>query len=240
MWTSHKDLGADAVGGIAPGRRTQAVEVSVFLFLIVPSLVLSLFVIRQGGLGFVITAVATILRDLGLVVLIFYFLWRNGEGVARIGWSLRRVWKELILGVALFVPVFFGAGLLEWALLRAGLSSPTTPLPSALTARGAAEGPLAVVLVAVVAVAEETIFRGYLLLRFQALLRSPVWAVLLSSLIFSLGHGYEGSAGLVTVGVMGAAFAVVYLWRGSLVAPVVMHFLQDFLGIVLLPLLGAK
>jgi membrane protease YdiL (CAAX protease family) len=37
---------------------------------------------------------------------------------------------------------------------------------------------------------------------------------------------------------MGLAFALVYLWRKSLVAPIVMHFLQDFIGIVLLPLLG--
>jgi membrane protease YdiL (CAAX protease family) len=64
--------------------------------------------------------------------------------------------------------------------------------------------------------------------------------VLLSSFIFSLGHGYEGTAGLATVGVMGAAFALVYLWRGSLVAPIVMHFLQDFIGIVLLPYLVGK
>jgi membrane protease YdiL (CAAX protease family) len=43
---------------------------------------------------------------------------------------------------------------------------------------------------------------------------------------------------VVTVGVMGAVFALVYLWRKSLVVPMVMHFLQDFLGTVLLPLLG--
>jgi uncharacterized protein len=41
----------------------------------------------------------------------------------------------------------------------------------------------------------------------------------------------------VTVGAMGAVFALVYVWRGSLLAPIVMHFLQDFLGIVLVPLL---
>jgi membrane protease YdiL (CAAX protease family) len=63
---------------------------------------------------------------------------------------------------------------------------------------------------------------------------------LLSAGIFSLGHGYEGSAGVVTVGVMGAVFALVYLWRRSLVAPMMMHFLQDFIGIVLVPLLGMK
>ena len=45
---------------------------------------------------------------------------------------------------------------------------------------------------------------------------------------------------MVTVGTMGLVFAVIYLWRQSLVAPMVMHFLQDFIGIVLAPLLGLK
>jgi membrane protease YdiL (CAAX protease family) len=100
-----------------------------------------------------------------------------------------------------------------------------------------AEFLLAFVLVVIVALAEETIFRGYLILRLKAITSSPAAAVLLSAAIFSLGHGYEGSAGVVTVGVMGLVFALVYIWRQSLIAPIVMHFLQDFIGIVLLPLL---
>jgi uncharacterized protein len=221
----------------APTRRRGA---AVFLFLIAPPMILSLFVVRQGKLGFVMAAVATIFRDLGLVSLILFFLWRNGENVERIGWSFRRAGREAALGAALFIPFIFGATLLERGLLRIGLSRPATPPPSFLAARGVAEFLLAAVLVAVVAVTEETIFRGYLLLRFKTLLRSPALAVFLSSVIFSLGHGYEGSAGLVTVGVMGAVFAVIYLWRRSLVASIVMHFLQNFLSIVLLPLLRMK
>jgi membrane protease YdiL (CAAX protease family) len=92
----------------------------------------------------------------------------------------------------------------------------------------------------VVALAEETIFRSTLILRFQAVTASSAVAVVLSAVIFSLGHGYEGSAGVVTVGVMGLVFALIYLWRRSLVAPIVMHFLQDFISVVLLPLLGGK
>lgn len=65
-------------------------------------------------------------------------------------------------------------------------------------------------------------------------------AVLVSSVIFSLGHGYEGTAGVATVGVMGFIFALVYLWRDSLVAPIVMHFMQDFIGIVMVPLMRHK
>lgn len=191
-------------------------------------------------MSFGLTAVATILRDLALVSLILFFIWRNSEPIRLIGWTFKNGWKDIALGIVLFIPVFFGAGFLDSVLQAAGLSAPLTPQPSFLAARGLAEFLLAFVLVVVVALAEETIFRGYLILRFQALTASPAVAVVLSAATFSLGHGYEGSAGVVTVGVMGAVFALVYIWRGSLVAPIVMHFLQDFIGIVLLPLLGMK
>jgi membrane protease YdiL (CAAX protease family) len=221
-------------------QKEQLLEISVFLFLIVPSMVLSFFVIRQGTLGFSFTAFSVILRDLALVSLILFFLWRNGEPLARLGWNFKNGWKDVPLGVGLFIPMFLGAALLDHFLQAAGFSAPATPMPSFLRAKGGAEIILAAVLVVVVALAEETIFRGYLLLRFQGLKMRPVWAALLSAFIFSLGHGYEGSSGVMTVGAMGLVFALVYLWRGSLVAPIVMHFLQDFIGIVLAPLLGLK
>jgi membrane protease YdiL (CAAX protease family) len=223
-----------------PGQREQLVEVSVFLFLIVPSMVLSFFVIKQGSLSFVLTAVSTILRDLALVGLVLFFVWRNGEAVKQLGWTFKGGWTDIVLGIVLFLPFFYGANMLENALHAAGFTAPSTPTPSFLAAKGASEVLLAFVLVTVVALAEETIFRGYLILRFKAITASPVVAVLLSAIIFSLGHGYEGTAGVVTVGAMGGAFALVYLWRKSLVAPIVTHFLQDFIGIVLLPLLGMR
>jgi membrane protease YdiL (CAAX protease family) len=88
------------------------------------------------------------------------------------------------------------------------------------------------------ALAEETISPGYLILRLKATTLSPAAAALLSAAIFSLGHGYEGSAGVITVGVMWFVFPSVYLWRQSLVAPIGMHFLQEFIGVVLRPLFG--
>lgn len=226
--------------GLHVARTEQLFEVSVFLFLIVPSMVLSFLAIKQGNLGFTITAVATILRDLALVSLILFFLWRNGEAVTQIGWTLRNSWRDIALGIALFVPVFLGANFLDGLLQAAGFSAPSTPQPAFVTARGPLEFILAVALVIVVAVAEETIFRGYLILRFRDLTSSATVAVVLSAVVFSLGHGYEGTSGVITVGTMGVVFAVVYLWRKSLVAPITMHFLQDFVGIVVLPLLTMR
>jgi membrane protease YdiL (CAAX protease family) len=229
---------ADSRGSFQSNCGEQLVEVSVFLFLIIPSMALSFFAIKQGSLSFMLVAISAILRDLALVSLILFFIWRNNEPVTWIGWTFKNSRKEIALGIFLFIPFSFGTGLIENGLRAIGLSAPSTPLPSFLAARGMVEFLLAFILVAIVALAEETIFRGYLILRFKAVTANPTVAVLLSAAIFSLGHGYEGSAGVVTVGVMGVVFALVYMWRKSLVVPIVMHFLQDFIGIVLLPLLG--
>ena len=222
------------------GRREQILELLVFLFLIVPSMVLSFFAVKQGSVGFTFTAVATILRDVGLVTLILFFLWRNGERLEAIGWVFKRKWLDVLLGVFLFPVVFFGAAWLERFLLSIGFTVPSTPQPSLTPQLDPVHLILSVVLVTVVAISEETIFRGYLILRFQALAGGVGWAVLLSALIFSLGHGYEGSAGVVTVGVMGLVFALTYVWRKSLVMPMTIHFLQDIVTIVVLPAIVGK
>jgi membrane protease YdiL (CAAX protease family) len=222
------------------GRKAQLFEVGAFLFLIVPSMCLSFLMVRTGNLGFVITAVATIFRDLALVGLIAFFLWRNREAAGQIGWSFRGVERECLIGVLLFGPVLFASVWLDRVLLALGFSGPATKTPSFLAARGPAQFVLAVALVLVVASTEEIIFRGYVILRLKAVTRSTAAAVVLSSIIFSLGHGYEGTAGVVTVGFMGLAFAMIYVWRRTLTAPILMHFLQDCLTIVVLPLLRAK
>jgi CAAX protease family protein len=233
-----EDLSGSLIGRWSlQSRREQSVELSVFLFLILPSLVFSFFAVKQGSVSFLFISIATILRDLSLLCLILFFIWRNKEPIAAIGWTTRNIWKEISIGILLFVPLFLASSVLESLLRKAGLSAPSTPLPALVSERGMAEFLLALFMVIVVAVVEETIFRGYLMLRINAITSSPAVAVVLSAVIFSLGHGYEGTASVVTVGVMGAVFALIYQWRKSLTAPVVMHFLQDVIGIVLIPFL---
>lgn len=222
----------------APSRQVQFWEMIVFLFLIAPSMLLSFLALQQKNAGFVLVATATILRDLALISLIAYFLRRNREPVIRIGWTTRDAAHEAALGVILFVPMTLLAAVVASALQSAGFAGTPKSLAGLLIPKSGWEFALAFVLVLVVAFAEETIFRGYLILRLLAITRSRLAAAVLSSIIFSAGHGYEGTAGAATVAIIGLCLAAVYLWRRSLVAPAVMHFLQDFLGIVLLPLLA--
>ncbi len=138
------------------------------------------------------------------------------------------------------MPTFLTAGLLDSYLQAAGFSTPRNPMPTFLGGQGWSRVGAGLFSGGHRGYCRRDYFSGYLLLRFQEVRLTPLMAVLWSALIFSLGHGYEGTSGVVTVGFMGAVFALVYLWRGSLVAPVVMHFLQDFIGIVLVPWLSLK
>jgi uncharacterized protein len=218
-----------------PAKR-QLVEVVVFLSLIAPSMVLSFFATQRGTLDFEIAAWATICRDLALVSLIAYLLWRDGEPMVRLGWHVRNLLAEIALGLGLFFPLLMGTSFLERYLRAIGFSGEPKSLASFLTPQTPEQFALAFLLVLVVAFAEETIFRGYLILRFVSITRSRLAAAVLSAIIFSVGHGYEGAAGVVTVGVMGLVLAAVYLWRRSLVATIVMHFMQDFVAVIAVPL----
>jgi len=237
------DNEADRGFGRRLTRKEQAIEVGIFLLLIIPTMVLSYFVTQQrggDGTGFSILAVATIIRDLALVALILFFLWRNGESTERIGWTARHLWADIGLGLILFVPVFFIASLLGALLERLGLSGPAPGAMDALMPHTPGQFALAIALVIVVAISEEFIFRGYLIRRFASSAGSLALGVIIATVIFAFGHGYEGSAGVITVGFIGLVFALIYVWRGSLVAPVVMHFLQNFIGIVVLPYMSRR
>lgn len=73
-------------------RRQEALELGVFLLLIVPSLALSFAAVRQGMVPFPVVAASTILRDAGLVALILLFCSRGHEPLPAIGWTSRTAW----------------------------------------------------------------------------------------------------------------------------------------------------
>lgn len=213
----------------AAERRARALELGIYLLLIVPPMVLQWFVGPPTGPGLPVRVIGTLVTDGALVALALYLNWRSGEPLARVGWSPAGLGREVLIGVALFVPFAVVVAGIGWLLQTVGLPAGGAPEVPAFHSpfEIAAVGVFAMI----VAVSEETIFRGYLLLRLGELTGSKTFAVVLSALIFSLGHQYEGTAGMITVGGMGAMFALVYLWRGSLLAPIVIHFLQDFIAL---------
>lgn len=217
-----------------PAKKVQALELGVFLSLVVPAMVLSFFGTTEGDISFIKVAAASIVRDIGLVLLVLYFVWRNKESHRAIGLRAGNLSGEIMVGILLFIPLYLLLVLLEYIARLAGLETPGGA-PAFLIPSGLEETLVAYVLLVVVAFSEEVLFRGYLIRRFHAVTNSKVAAVLLSSGIFAFGHVYEGGTGVLVVGILGVFFAVVYLWRGSLIAPIVLHFFQNFMGMIVLP-----
>ncbi len=86
-------------------------------------------------------------------------------------------------------------------------------------------------------IVEELVYRGFLL--WYMTLYMPIWAaVLLSSAVFGLGHGYQGVTGVAKIFVVGTAFAVLYIASGSIWLPIAAHIVVDLLqGATILELL---
>ena len=81
---------------------------------------------------------------------------------------------------------------------------------------------MAVVLVVAGGIREE-IQRAFLLRRFEHWLGGPVVGVVVASVGFGAGHIIQGVDVAVVTGLLGMFWAVIYLRRRSIVAPVVSH-----------------
>lgn len=215
-------------------RRYRLFETGVFLLVLGSWMGFATVGARPEELHFSVVAGAIVFRNLALTALALYLVWRNGEGIGALGWIRHGAGREALIGLALFVPMTLGVSVVAALLHGWGFAEPVAP-PSYLFPRSGVDQALALVLLTVVAISEETVFRGYLLRRFAQVMGSRSLAVVLTSALFALGHAYEGALGAIATGVIGVVLALVYLWRGSLVAPMTMHFIQDFIGLLIVP-----
>ena len=80
---------------------------------------------------------------------------------------------------------------------------------------------------------KEELQRAFILGKFRDYLGGLPVGLILWSAAFGAGHSHQGVAAAVTTGLFGLVFGLVYIWRGSLVAPMVAHGLWN-LGALLL------
>lgn len=75
-------------------------------------------------------------------------------------------------------------------------------------------------------VCEELLYRGYLIWYLDRGL-ALIPAVLVASLVFGIGHAYQGLRGIAVTTVVGLFMSAIYLLTGSLLACMVIHALMD-------------
>jgi uncharacterized protein len=75
-------------------------------------------------------------------------------------------------------------------------------------------------------ICEELLYRGFILWYLGALLPGG-WAIAAAVAVFGVGHAYQGVRGVLMTATAGGIALAVYLWTGSLLAPIVMHATVD-------------
>jgi membrane protease YdiL (CAAX protease family) len=75
-------------------------------------------------------------------------------------------------------------------------------------------------------VCEEVLYRGFLLAYLGAWMGWPA-ALVVSSLVFGLGHGYQGATGVIKAGLVGLLMGSIVLLTGSLWAAIILHAAID-------------
>lgn len=81
-------------------------------------------------------------------------------------------------------------------------------------------------------ITEEFIYRGVLLFALAFLFpHAPVWLTVLSaSMLFGMGHRYQGWGGIFKTALGGLFFCLLYLATGSILPGMILHFLQDYIA----------
>jgi membrane protease YdiL (CAAX protease family) len=178
----------------------------------------------DGTLSLAYVAALSLVDAVLLIGLIVFFLRAHGESPRELFLGRRPAGEEARLGLPLSfaaLAIAFAAILLIQQFAPWLRTEETNPLQGLLTTpHGAAI--MAVVLVVAGGIREE-IQRAFLLRRFEQWLGGPVVGVVVASVGFGAGHLIQGVDVAVVTGLLGMFWAVTYLRRRSIVAPVVSH-----------------
>jgi CAAX protease family protein len=144
----------------------------------------------------------------------------------RLGWSLPKMADV----VTLFIATLLLVGTLSILTLVASLFPDQSAVwePAVKWSLSRYELlPLVVVTSIAIGYREEIFYRAYMYVRGEELGLHPAAIVGGSTLLFAVGHLYQGWAGFITAFVIGAVFGVTFAWRRSLHGIAIAHGLYN-------------
>lgn len=149
---------------------------------------------------------------------------------ATVGWRVPGLWDWIIIA--------FLALLATAICLVLAKQHPTMPLRGSILAQiYGVPIALRAAMVFTAGICEETLFRGYSIERLK-LLTGSIWlGGLIATVLFALAHTprYGFSTGLLGVAAIGAALALLYIWRRNIWPCVALHWFIDGLSLLIIP-----
>jgi len=208
--------------------------IHVLIILVVSTLLIFTGLRKQPGLGII-----------GAIIIVALFLWARGEKITQIGFAPPQNWFFTILmglGLGLIIQLFS-------VILIEPLTEKITKSKHDHSVIDAVKGNWKVFLQwlfmvwILVAVIEEGIYRGYLMTEMRDLIGVSLGALiinlLLSSLVFGLSHGYQGTSGMISTGIVGVILGIIFILSDfNLWLVIFTHGFIDTIGIGLIAIGG--
>jgi membrane protease YdiL (CAAX protease family) len=193
----------------------------------------------EGQLSLPFVLVLSI-ADTGVLIALMVVITRqHGQRVRDLWLGSRPILPEALHGLLLVPLVFIGVVVLLNAMriLAPWLHNvPVNPLEQLATTPGQA-AIFAIVAIVAGGIREE-LQRAFLLQRFEQHLGGATLGVVILSIGFGLGHIVQGWDAVITTGALGAFWALLYLRRRSVIAPVVSHAGFNSLEVLRVAVLG--
>ncbi len=161
------------------------------------------------------------------LIMLFAILKAHGETLRDLGWRTRQWVTDATCGVVL-VPVLFvlsgGVNLVfrSWIPKYFTERNPLTEI-----IRTPHDLALFLLAAFIAGGIKEEFQRAFILIRFREHLGGSGLGLTVWSVAFGLGHYVQGPQGIVAASLFGFLFGLIYLVRGSLIAPIVAHSLYD-------------
>jgi membrane protease YdiL (CAAX protease family) len=203
---------------------------------IIHELLIAAAILAAGFAGILPFTATPFLAVFGAIV-----LWLRGEGGRGVGLQRPSNWgRTLLFGLTAGVAYqFFSLYVLEPLIARFTGELPDVSLFRPLIGNWGFLLLSLVVAWTIAAFGEEFVYRGYFMNRIAEVAggKAAAWlaALVVTSVIFGLGHLYQGTAGVITIGLNGLVFGVLYLVsRRNLWIPIVAHGVMDTVGFLLI------
>lgn len=165
----------------------------------------------------------------GVAVVLLGAVWYTGVpteplGLAPSAWSVSAVAVGLGAGLGLYT----ADEVLSRALDAYGVAYSEALREALAPASAAGWVVLLTVALPLVAASEELLFRAALVGGVAAALGVSPWLLaVLSSVLFALAHGLQGTGGVLVAGVLGLVLAAVFVLTGSFLAAAVAHYVVN-------------
>jgi membrane protease YdiL (CAAX protease family) len=187
-----------------------------------------------GGLSLTYIVVLSLVDTAFLVGLILMFLRAHGENARELFFGGRPIRDEVKRGGRLIFVALLIAAL---AMLTLQALAPVLHNVEHNPLQDMIKTPAQTVLFAIVVVVaggiREELQRAFLLRRFEQHLGGAAVGVVVTSIAFGAGHYVQGADATVATALLGAFWAIVYLRRRSVIAPMVSHSGFNLLEIAL-------